>query len=257
MKLTNNQFYGKIKDLIVQLPKGSKFLDIETGIEYYSDGEKYIPVANGSNNTDFDWKIKNVALKATSFGVNSSAATSGNIVLETDNTNIIKIIFDEEYSDVLTKVISLNPNEFELNIYNASTGRHIIAKVTSSLWIDVNTKYQLNITGVLDSDIAETHILQFDIPLLINDIRTLDNAFSGDNAFEGEVFMEGEVTLENTLTVYSTLEASWFKLEQLNTSTAPSSSTDTGNEGEIQVTADYIYVCIATNTWVRTALTTW
>lgn len=39
--------------------------------------------------------------------------------------------------------------------------------------------------------------------------------------------------------------------------TAPSSASDTGTLGEIRVTAIYIYVCTATNTWVRTALTTW
>lgn len=39
--------------------------------------------------------------------------------------------------------------------------------------------------------------------------------------------------------------------------TAPSSASDTGTLGEIRVTATYIYVCTATNTWVRTALATW
>lgn len=39
--------------------------------------------------------------------------------------------------------------------------------------------------------------------------------------------------------------------------TAPSSATDTGQAGEIRVTATYIYVCTATNTWVRAALSSW
>jgi len=39
--------------------------------------------------------------------------------------------------------------------------------------------------------------------------------------------------------------------------TAPSSASDTGTLGEIRVTATYIYVCTATNTWVRTSLATW
>jgi hypothetical protein len=38
--------------------------------------------------------------------------------------------------------------------------------------------------------------------------------------------------------------------------TAPASSTSTGTTGDIVVTAGFIYVCSATNTWVRTALTT-
>jgi len=45
-----------------------------------------------------------------------------------------------------------------------------------------------------------------------------------------------------------------YRLTDLNT--APSSSTDTGVKGEIRVTATYIYICTATNTWVRTALST-
>jgi len=38
--------------------------------------------------------------------------------------------------------------------------------------------------------------------------------------------------------------------------TAPASSTASGTVGDIRVTSGFIYVCIATNTWVRTILTT-
>lgn len=39
--------------------------------------------------------------------------------------------------------------------------------------------------------------------------------------------------------------------------TAPASATATGTTGEIRITSTHIYVCIATNTWVRAALATW
>lgn len=52
-----------------------------------------------------------------------------------------------------------------------------------------------------------------------------------------------------------TVEGGKFKVSALNT--APSSATDTGTTGEIRITAGYIYVCIATNTWVRATLSTW
>ena len=39
--------------------------------------------------------------------------------------------------------------------------------------------------------------------------------------------------------------------------TAPASATATGTTGEIRVTSTHIYVCIATNTWVHSVLTTW
>jgi len=51
------------------------------------------------------------------------------------------------------------------------------------------------------------------------------------------------------------ITSSQYKLSSLNT--APASATATGVLGEIRVTADYIYVCSATNIWVRTALVTW
>ena len=49
--------------------------------------------------------------------------------------------------------------------------------------------------------------------------------------------------------------ATQYRLSALNI--APANATDTGTTGEIRITAGYIYVCVATNTWVRAALTTW
>jgi hypothetical protein len=46
-----------------------------------------------------------------------------------------------------------------------------------------------------------------------------------------------------------------YKLSALDT--PPLSSTDTGTLGEIRICSDFIYVCIAKNTWARTPLTTW
>lgn len=38
---------------------------------------------------------------------------------------------------------------------------------------------------------------------------------------------------------------------------APASASAIGTTGEIRITSTHIYVCVSTNTWVRTALTTW
>ena len=46
-----------------------------------------------------------------------------------------------------------------------------------------------------------------------------------------------------------------YKVAALNT--APASASAIGVSDEIRYTADYIYVCIATNTWKRTAISTW
>ena len=44
---------------------------------------------------------------------------------------------------------------------------------------------------------------------------------------------------------------------QLKDVTPPSSANDTGRKGEIRFDANYIYICIATNTWKRVALESW
>jgi hypothetical protein len=54
------------------------------------------------------------------------------------------------------------------------------------------------------------------------------------------------------LEVSGVIKSTQFKLSALNT--APASATATGTLGEIRVTADYIYVCFATNQWKRCEL---
>ena len=69
----------------------------------------------------------------------------------------------------------------------------------------------------------------------------------------GSLSTSGSVSIGNNCTVlgngfFSTLQTS------LNT---PASSSSAGNAGSIRIDSDFIYVCTATNTWKRAALTTW
>jgi ribose/xylose/arabinose/galactoside ABC-type transport system permease subunit len=41
------------------------------------------------------------------------------------------------------------------------------------------------------------------------------------------------------------------------TSSTPASATATGTTGDIAWDSDYIYVCVATDTWKRTSIQTW
>jgi len=70
-----------------------------------------------------------------------------------------------------------------------------------------------------------------------------------------------EYNINNTVNYYgdshnfdTTLKADKFQVSGVNT--APQTATSQGNAGEIRFTSDYIYVCITTNTWKRTALNT-
>ena len=49
----------------------------------------------------------------------------------------------------------------------------------------------------------------------------------------------------------------WANTSATASSSAPSTATSTGTAGTIAYDADYIYVCVATNSWKRASLTTW
>lgn len=44
---------------------------------------------------------------------------------------------------------------------------------------------------------------------------------------------------------------------RLRTAKTPSSASDTGNAGDICWDSNYVYICVATNTWKRSAIATW
>jgi hypothetical protein len=68
-------------------------------------------------------------------------------------------------------------------------------------------------------------------------------------------YMEGNVGLATTSpTAKLDINADTIRLRTAKT---PASASDTGNTGDICWDADYLYVCTATNTWKRAALSTW
>lgn len=40
-------------------------------------------------------------------------------------------------------------------------------------------------------------------------------------------------------------------------SSVPATATDTGTAGQVAFDSGFIYVCVATNTWKRAAISTW
>ena len=83
-------------------------------------------------------------------------------------------------------------------------------------------------------------------PLIINstaqqiqelvDADTLDGDVVGNLTGNVDGNVSGQVTLEGA---------------------APGSASATGTAGDIRYDANYVYVCVATNTWKRSALATW
>ena len=61
----------------------------------------------------------------------------------------------------------------------------------------------------------------------------------------------------NTILINSTSVSVLTSLSIANTTNAPSSASDTGTTGQVRIDSDYIYVCVATDTWKRVAISTW
>ena len=77
------------------------------------------------------------------------------------------------------------------------------------------------------------------------------------NGTPGRVLdVNGDIALNEFKILYAS-EIDSTKFVQRGMQTAPANASATGLTGEIRFTTDYIYVCVATNTWKRSPLTTW
>ena len=82
-----------------------------------------------------------------------------------------------------------------------------------------------------------------------------NTAFSvGNGTSEGSRSDAFKVLFNGTTTIAGSLTSESLNVPALNT--APASATSAGTLGSIRFTADYIYVCVATNTWKRVAVVT-
>jgi len=66
-----------------------------------------------------------------------------------------------------------------------------------------------------------------------------------------------EITDSDTLTGSFSIDVSGVTGEITVEGSAPASATSSGTAGDIRYDASYLYVCVATNTWKRSALATW
>lgn len=83
---------------------------------------------------------------------------------------------------------------------------------------------------------------------------TLGHAAQHINANDAIEALQAKVGINSS----SDVNSIDYKLRQKATIVAvPATATSTGSFGEIAFDATYLYVCVATDTWVRTAVATW
>ena len=91
---------------------------------------------------------------------------------------------------------------------------------------------------------------------------TFGDGFTGQGIFDigqGAIEFSSYTPSPTTDRLYRVGNALHYSGEELGrvSNGTPASATATGTTGEIQWDANYIYVCVATNTWKRVAISTW
>lgn len=86
---------------------------------------------------------------------------------------------------------------------------------------------------------------------------TVNNTFC--NTISTNSVTTGTLTVTSNSVTLDIVTSNTLNINSLTITTpsTPINATATGIQGQITWDADYIYVCVANNTWKRTALTTW
>lgn len=235
--------------------------------DYVSDGENYSGLNIITNATNNDIQIGSNRLGTGSrlkmvlggdYVGSVLQSTSSRIELFTDNSIGLnssggEVTFGENTTDPFSFSIA-NQYTFKNPTTNQATRVNIVGNGTSSGVLAYGTGSIRNantsvISGTSDYVIS---LNKNNTGTVVTDYAKIFGATGNLVLKDGAVITDDGV---NRLQVNGSVKSTQYRLSALNT--APATATSTGTLGEIRVTATHIYVCTATNIWVRTALATW
>lgn len=143
------------------------------------------------------------------------------------------------------------------NVFNSTSGSTIIGGNSPAAKFQVTGSVSAasNIARAMYLDNTLTATANGDALIALDIMPTFSNSsFTGVSNYPVRVRNNGGTELfriDNS----GNVRAKQYNVDL--TASAPASASATGTAGEVRITANYIYVCTATNTWVRTALSTW
>ena len=148
--------------------------------------------------------------------------------------------------------------------YITLDGSHTTTLIQKKMHFDDNIKLTFGDYATPDLEIYHDGSDSYISDTGTGDLRLLSSLIrlrteSGENMLRAEtnagvyLYYDNVVKFETSST--GTTTTGQMNIAALNT--APASASAAGTLGEIRYTADYIYICTATNTWKRTALSTW
>jgi len=86
---------------------------------------------------------------------------------------------------------------------------------------------------------------------------TNDLAEGNVNKYFSNTLARGAISVSGNLAYNSSTGVISYTSQARAGSSAPATATSTGTAGDIAYDSSYIYVCVATDTWKRSALSTW
>ena len=225
------------------------------------DQNDVLPIVNGG----ITKKVKVSQLEQDFQSVTDKGATTTNsITVETLSTSVYPAItgYSELGNGAIITSLTATPIEIYGNGNNTPSIEVNLGNTNRGLVVDSGTSstgnpIEVNKNGVQKFRVAQNGDVTTDVISANGDVLTLEasNVQISLDDTASSVTVSGAEFIANQSISTPLVQAGQYKVSALNT--APASSTATGTLGEIRYTSDFIYVCIATNTWRRTALTTW
>ncbi len=119
--------------------------------------------------------------------------------------------------------------------------------ISGGLWLIYN-----QITGKLEYGT----LVHGELSGLADDDHTQYTLVDGTRAFTGNIQANASGTLDigSTATPFN---IAYVEKVNIAVSNAPATSSGAGTRGDIAWDSGYVYVCVATNTWKRSAISTW
>lgn len=201
------------------LPNSGYYEKLDTSNGVLSDYKKLTTEEQLIVENNNVWQVKQVLLKALSFG-NYSGLTQGGVYAETNGVDIVAIIFDNDYTDILAKTVSLfGAESFAFNIYNATKNTNVRALWVSASFVDSGNKVRIVVSGVPTAEISQLDILHLGLPVNVSGQVSVDSV----NGQTGVVVLDPD-DLDDTATVHKfTSQADIDRL-------ANTSGTNTGDQ---------------------------
>lgn len=244
--IRDNQIYNCLGGFVFNYLEDS---DIINNMVKTASGAE-ITATNCNNNRIIQSKSYSVGS-----GISFDATCTGNKFIDNVSTITTNTTNNIVISDPVTSGTRLTSEAAALAYEpkEAGTGFQYYTSGTKSLLTGASTSMVLaNGTIVAIGSTVRAQVVGSDNGSSATIVASTTNISNALWQLQNQVLLKSN-TANPTFTGIVTSPA--YKLSALQT--APLSATDTGTTGEIRVVADYIYVCIATDTWVRTALTTW